>query len=207
MSLIAPTTVASTFFVVMLSLQWVMLHASPLHELPIDRQLVGSKAACEKQAAAVCELEPTNGNEVRGTVTFAAMYRGGKCGVRIAARVKGLTKGEHGMHIHTYGDIRRSNGKLAGGHFSSPWGRALPHGLPTSPKRHWGDLGNIVAWGGGHAALSSFDDVIRIPHIVGRSVVIHAARDKGSDFQPSGDSGPRQAHCVIGFANPDLSVF
>lgn len=156
------------------------------------------------QPALSCKLEATTGNKVEGTVTFTAAFEKGKCGVRIKAQVSGLSKGQHGFHIHTYGDIRRSNGKLAGGHFAAPFPRSLPHGLPDSKKRHWGDLGNLVAWGGGNAAYSRFDSVLQLKYIVGRAVIVHAGQDKGPEFQPSGDAGARQAHCVIGYANPIL---
>lgn len=173
----------------------------------VSRQQATNKADCESQPALSCQLQPTKGSKVQGTVTFAGKYQNGICGVWIRAQISSLTKGEHGFHIHTYGDLRRANGNLAGPHFASPGSSSSRiHGFPDTKRRHWGDLGNVRAWGGGNAAYQRFDSIIRISDIVGRSVIVHANPDLGPDYQPSGDSGRRQAHCIIGYANPMLPV-
>ena len=51
----------------------------------------------EKRAAAVAMLNPTAGNNVRGTVYFVPEKAGG---VRVVAHVTGLTPGKHGFHVH-----------------------------------------------------------------------------------------------------------
>lgn len=172
---------------------------------------VNTKTGCLAQPKLVCQLEPTTGFAVRGTVTFSPQFwearpYGERCGVLVSARATGLTKGLHGFHIHQYGDIRRSHGKLAGGHFTSPSGLSVFHGLPTDSRHHWGDLGNLMAWGGGRAAYHQVHFTLRLTPIVGRSIVVHASEDKGASFQPSGDAGARQAHCVIGYASPKLPL-
>lgn len=159
-------------------------------------------------------MEGTAGNEaVSGTVTFEAEFqfaprRGRKgyhiCNVRINARVNGLTPGKHGFHVHTYGDVRASDGTSTGDHFTNPAGVPIAHGYPSSPIRHWGDFGNLIADNNGVAVYNAVDTVVTIPSIIGRAVTIHAGEDKGPEFQPSGDSGSRVGVCVIGLANPDI---
>lgn len=128
---------------------------------------------------------------------------GMKCGVRIRAFVLGLKPGKHGFHAHTYGDERSDDASLAGGHFVNPANWPAPHNLPTAWPRHWGDFGNIEARTDGKAFYDKTDFLIRLPRMAGRSVIIHAGEDKGPSEQPSGDSGPRVAQCIIGIANPE----
>lgn len=165
-----------------------------------------SKKNCLAQPKLVCRLQPTKGNRVTGMVSFKPVYRirakyGERCGVLVRALVQKLKKGKHGFHIHEFGDLRRDDATLHGGHFANPFGRKVPHGYPTDARRHWGDLGNLIAWGGGNAKYVRVDSVFNANSIIGRSVVVHAGEDIGVFGQPSGDSGSRVASCVIGFAN------
>ena len=54
----------------------------------------------EQETVAIANLEPTQGNNTRGTVTFTQM---GEV-VRIQANITGLAPGQHGFHIHENGD-------------------------------------------------------------------------------------------------------
>lgn len=137
-------------------------------------------------------LHPTQGNNVSGTVTFMTQDEG----VRVVADLEGLTPGEHGFHIHEFGDCSAPDGSSAGGHFN-PTKRK--HGGPDSSERHVGDLGNITADSSGKAHYDRVDTVIQLngeDSIVGHSVVVHA---KSDDFvtQPTGDSGGRVACGII----------
>lgn len=170
------------------------------------RNYFESKKNCLGQQKLVCRLRPTKGNRVTGTVSFRPVYRirakyGERCGVLVHALIQNLKKGKHGFHIHEFGDLRRDDASLHGGHFANPFGRKVPHGFPTDDRRHWGDLGNLIAWGGGNAKYLRVDSVFNANSIVGRSIVVHADEDIGVFGQPSGDSGSRVASCVIGFAN------
>lgn len=166
---------------------------------------------CLKQLPLTCFLEPTANNQVTGLVSFSPIFRvynvqdcRTRCLVRIRASVQNLTAGLHGFHIHTYGDIRSSDGASLGGHFTNPVGRMIPHGFPGSRRRHWGDFGNLEADQQREAIYNRIDRKITLPAIIGRGIVIHADADGGPEFQPSGSSGARQARCVIGIGNPLL---
>lgn len=144
---------------------------------------------------AIAVLHPTEGYAATGVVTFtnvAGVYE-------IEAVLTGLQPGEHGFHIHEYGDCSAPDATSAGGHFNPD---DSMHGSPDDAVRHVGDLGNVVADSTGEARLEASDMHIsfRGEHsIIGRAVVLHAGAD---DFtsQPSGAAGPRVACGVIGIA-------
>ena len=148
---------------------------------------------------AVCVLR---GEEVSGLLTFSANADGT---TQIVGEVSGLTPGQHGFHVHQFGDL--TNGCAScGGHFN-PAGKT--HGAPTDAVRHAGDLGNVVADKNGVAAISIVDEQIPIggPHsIVGRAIVVHAGTDdlgKGGNDESlkTGNAGGRVACGVIALAS------
>ena len=154
----------------------------------------------------ICNLSPTSGSSVSGSLTFRPVVRvfdgEARCVVRIRGVIDGLTQRFHGMHIHQYGDISAPDGLSTGPHFLNPQGTPVLHGLPNDAVRHWGDFGNLRANSDGRALYNRIDSVISIPGIIGRGITVHAGRDQGSDEQPTGASGPRIGVCVIGIANP-----
>lgn len=147
---------------------------------------------------AVAVIQPTEGNDVNGVVFFKKV----KNGIEITARIEGLEPGNHGFHIHQFGDIRKSDGTSAGGHFNP---ENVNHGAPTDSVRHVGDLGNILANKNGIATYNRIDSVITFSgkhSIMGRGIIIHAGVDDLAS-QPTGAAGSRVAMGVIGIANPD----
>ncbi len=152
-----------------------------------------TKAVMPEKAVAV--LQATEGNKVKGTITFTKTGEG----VRVEGEVNGLTPGKHGFHIHEFGDTTSSDGKSAGGHFN-PAGD--PHAGPDAEHRHAGDFGNIEAGSDGTAKINFVDKHISFDgakSILGRGVVVHAKADDLKS-QPSGDAGDRVAVGVIGVA-------
>lgn len=144
-------------------------------------------------AAAQAELQPTKGNNARGTVSFTR--QGNQ--VVMAAKFSGLTPGGHGFHIHEKGDCSAPDGTSAGGHFN-PAGKK--HGHPQHEDHHVGDLPMLEADASGNASLTATLSGISLTQgdsgIIGRGVIVHAAPD---DFktQPTGNSGGRVACGVI----------
>jgi len=151
----------------------------------------------DKITKAMAVLSPTQGNNVHGTVTFTQVGDA----VRVAAEIKGLSKGKHGFHIHQYGDCSAPDGKSAGGHYN-PTGQ--PHAGPNQKRRHVGDMGNIETDSSGKAQYDAVDSHMNLngPNsIIGRAVIVHAGEDDLKS-QPSGDAGPRVACGVIGVSKP-----
>lgn len=151
--------------------------------------------AGENITKAICVLHPTEGNDVRGTVTFTR----NNSVVKIVAELEGLTSGKHGFHIHESGDCSAPDAASAGGHFNPD---NSDHGGPADQKRHVGDLGNIEAGEDGRARLELEDSKLTFAgsnSIIGRAVVVHTGEDDLTS-QPTGDAGGRIACGVIGVA-------
>ena len=163
---------------------------------------VGALAVCSTLPAyaqsAVARLEPTQGNATAGTVTFT--QKGDK--VAIEAKVSGLTKGGHGFHIHEKGDCSSADAMSAGGHFNPT---AKPHGNPSVPDHHPGDVPMLIADASGNASLSVELGAITVgsgtTDIVGKAVIVHKDLDDYTT-QPTGNAGARVACGVIARNRP-----
>ena len=144
-----------------------------------------------KQAVAV--VHSVGDNEISGAINFAKTENGTK----ITAEITGLSEGEHGFHIHQYGDCTAPDGSSAGGHFDPD---EMQHNSRDAEKRHVGDMGNLVSEGEeSTTTLSYVYNPIFLEEIIGRGIIIHAGEDDLTS-QPSGDAGARIACGVIGIA-------
>eukprot|EP01134_Creolimax_fragrantissima_P006708 CFRG6708T1 len=147
--------------------------------------------------SAVCVMR---GEKVNGTVHF----KEDGDSLIVTGELTGLTPGQHGFHIHQFGDNTQGC-TSAGGHFN-PEGKK--HGGPTDTERHAGDLGNVEADANGKAVINITDKHIALSGkfgIVGRTVVVHEGTDdfgKGGhdDSLTTGHAGGRAACGVIGIA-------
>jgi Cu-Zn family superoxide dismutase len=154
-------------------------------------------AQAESVTKAVAVLSSTKGNSVSGTITFTKV----EGGVKIVADVTGLAPGQHGFHIHEFGDCSAPDATSAGGHFNP---HHMQHGAPDAPARHAGDFGNLEADASGKAHYDRVDTTISLDgadSIVGHGVIVH---EKADDLktQPTGNAGARVACGVIGVAKP-----
>jgi Cu-Zn family superoxide dismutase len=159
--------------------------------------------------------------DIKGTVTFR--MQGGN--TLVDTQVTGLPKGEHGYHVHMYGDCSDLGTKSPGEHLDfhagmggatgsnmpstmgtgSGSGSAMPMNTPAtdmadaSGSHVIGNLGEFEADASGHASGSRTVDA-RLRQLLGRGVVIH---EKGNDdTKPDGAAGAPIACGVIGIANP-----
>ncbi|XKL68386.1 hypothetical protein PGB90_003877 [Kerria lacca] len=143
--------------------------------------------------------------DVSGTVVFF-QPRPPEGTVFITGNITGLSKGEHGFHIHQNGDQR--NGCDSMGPHYNPF--LLQHGGPIDPHRHVGDLGNIVAGDDGNVKLQIAAELISLSgplNIAGRGIVVHEKEDDlGRGGNPeslkTGNAGGRLACGVIAYATP-----
>ncbi|KAF6202327.1 hypothetical protein GE061_004725 [Apolygus lucorum] len=146
------------------------------------------------------------GEKVKGKLYFE-QFRSNQA-VKITGEVTGLSHGEHGMHVHEFGDVT-SGCSSAGAHFNP---HNKNHGGIDSEERHVGDLGNIVADPNGVAKVHMEDKGMSLYgnfSILGRCLVIHADRDDlgvnkmDEKSRTSGNSGSRVGCGVIGLAQPE----
>ncbi len=144
---------------------------------------------------AIAIIHPVGENSVSGIIRFEQSV----AGIKIFADVQGLSPGNHGFHIHEFGDCHAPDAKSAGGHFN-PDNNA--HGGPLDIIRHIGDLGNLSADENGNAHLEKIDTRISLSgsqSVIGRAIIIHANEDDYKS-QPTGNAGARVACGVIGVA-------
>ncbi len=149
-------------------------------------------ASAEDATKAIAVLSSASGSKVTGTVTFTKSGDG----VQVVANVTGLSPGNHGFHVHEFGDCSAPDAASAGGHFNPT---KDPHAGHDADKRHMGDLGNIEADASGKARLEITDKKMKLDSIIGKAVIVH---EKADDLktQPTGDAGGRVACGVIGLA-------
>jgi superoxide dismutase, Cu-Zn family len=140
---------------------------------------------------AIAHVKPLQEDQIKGLVVFTKVPEG----IKIEADVEGLKPGEHGFHVHEFGDCSL-HGDAAGAHFNPTHSE---HGGPDSEVRHVGDLGNLMANEEGRAHYERIDRMITLDgenSILGRSLIIHADPDDYKT-QPTGASGARIACGVI----------
>jgi Cu-Zn family superoxide dismutase len=135
-------------------------------------------------------LNPKNESNVNGKVRFIQS----EDVVKMTAKISGLSKGVHAIHIHEKSDCTAPDGTSAGGHWNPT---AQPHGKwGAETGYHKGDIGNFNV---------ENDEIItfkfstnewcigcgdKTKDIIGKGIIIHQGED---DFvsQPSGAAGSR----------------
>lgn len=134
------------------------------------------------------------------TVGFAKFTEDGGGRLHVKVHVRGLTPGEHGIHLHAVGSCELPGFTSAGGHFN-PFGRQ--HGLHNENGHHAGDLPNLVVNPAGIGRLSTITEEATLSagqgslfDQDGSAIVVHAGQDDHVS-DPAGNSGPRVACGVI----------
>ncbi|MCL6643040.1 MAG: superoxide dismutase family protein [Candidatus Bipolaricaulota bacterium] len=135
-----------------------------------------------------------------GQVLGMAIFTQEPQGVRISVTVKGLSPGEHGIHIHAVGKCEPPDFLSAGPHFN-PTNKK--HGLNNLEGPHAGDLPNLVVGEDGSAVYEHVTDRVTLtPGELslfdedGSTLVIHAGPDD-QITDPAGNSGARVLCGVI----------
>ncbi|XP_013790588.2 copper chaperone for superoxide dismutase-like [Limulus polyphemus] len=153
--------------------------------------------------AAVAEMKGISG--VLGVVRF---LQSNENTCIVDGTIDGLTPGDHGIHIHEFGDL--TGGCEGVGEHYNPTNSS--HGGPDERERHYGDLGNVTADDHGRAVFRKEDRVIKVWDIIGRSLVVTEKPDdlgQGStnSSKLDGNSGKRLSCGIIArsaglFENP-----
>ena len=155
---------------------------------------VNKVTEAQETVTAVCVLE--HSDTVEGTILFKQQANGPTL---IVGKITGLEPGEHGFHIHEFGDLSQGC-ESAGGHYNPD---GVDHG--DLDEGHVGDLGNITADNSGTADIKIIAkrvDLMGEHSVVGRAIVVHADKDdlgKGGDAESlkTGNAGDRLACGVI----------
>merc|ERR1711928_95868 len=113
------------------------------------------RCAVAVAVAVVLVAASVGADDIRAAVSFGKfgsvdlIQRDGA--VQITANLTNLPQGQHGFHVHQYGDIFTNGCTSTGGHFNPD---KVDHGAPSDSVRHVGDLGNILANGNAGARLT-----------------------------------------------------
>ena len=155
-------------------------------------QATAKAAEDQGPLSAQAVMKPAKKQKAKGVVHFT--QSGDK--IKVEAMLEGIKPGPHGFHIHEKGDCSAPDFSSAGGHFN-PTGK--PHGDHSSPEKHIGDMGNIIANAKGKVSvtLEISSATIGGPNgLLSKAVIVH---EKADDLktQPTGDSGGRIACGVI----------
>jgi Cu-Zn family superoxide dismutase len=120
--------------------------------------------------------------------------------VHLSVKVRGLTPGLHGIHIHSVGACSPTFA-AAGGHYNP---LAHEHGLDNPNGPHAGDLPNLQVDARGHGRLHARTDRVTLtagPATLfdadGSAVIIHADPDDQVTDVGNGGSGARIACAVL----------
>ena len=154
------------------------------------------KSITEAQETTIAQCELQHSDSVKGSIL---LIQAPGTPTLIKGTITGLQPGEHGFHIHEFGDM--SDGcKSMGAHYNPD---GVDHG--HLGDGHVGDLGNITADENGQAKFTiraDRVDLIGDRSVVGRGIVVHADEDdlgKGGDDESlkTGNAGDRLACGVI----------
>ena len=137
-------------------------------------------------------------NQVNGIVEFTQYSKY----LKIIYKINNLSDGEHGFHIHKFGDLR-DGCNSACSHFN-PFG--YNHGNLNSNNSHAGDLGNIISKDNicnGEIKTKKISLNHSITNIVGRMIIVHEDRDDlglgdNEESLKTGNAGKRLACGIIG---------
>ena len=153
-------------------------------------------AITEAQGTTVAQSILEHSDTVKGSIL---LIQAPGTATLVKGTITGLTPGEHGFHIHEFGDM--SDGcKSMGGHYNPD---GVDHG--DINEGHVGDLGNITADEKGTAEFTieaKRVDLLGDRSVIGRGFVVHSDKDdlgKGGDAESlkTGNAGDRLACGVI----------
>lgn len=137
--------------------------------------------------------------DASGRELGSLMLSDGTGGITVSGTLRGLTPGDHGIHIHTMGMCDAPAFTTAGGHWNPT---SKMHGTENPQGPHLGDMMNITVGADSSVNVQltspggSLHGTEMLMDTDGAAVVVHAAAD---DYKtdPSGNSGDRVACGVV----------
>lgn len=160
-------------------------------DMGMDHEGMNHEGMEKPMAKIQFEMESKSDSNVTGTVVFTEEANDQ---IMMMAYLKGLTPGEHAIHIHEKADCTSADGTSSGGHWNPTH---EPHGeWGSSEGYHRGDIGNFTASEDGTATVHfmtnkwCIDCEDETKNIVGKAVIVHQGVDDLTS-QPSGAAGAR----------------
>ncbi|MGE0055636.1 MAG: superoxide dismutase [Cu-Zn] SodC [Hyphomicrobium sp.] len=168
----------------------------PIAALGAALVMAPTAALCETASVTINAISAEGVGDEIGKATISDSDKGAV----IDIEVKGLSAGEHGMHIHEKGDCgpgekdgKKVAGLAAGSHFDPA--KSGKHEGPEG-HGHMGDLPKLTVEGDATKASLTAPNV-KVADVVGRSLMIHAGGDNYTDQPALGGGGARVACGVI----------
>ena len=151
--------------------------------------------ACKTSSGSKNEIKVTLTAKSDSQVSGTAVFTEEKGNVTLVANMKGLTPGEHAIHIHEKADCAAPDASSAGGHWNPTFKK---HGKWGATEYHKGDIGNFTADANGNGTIKFSTDEWCIgcgdetKDITNKGLIVHKGAD---DFttQPTGNAGGRVA--------------
>jgi Cu-Zn family superoxide dismutase len=159
--------------------------------------LAGSDAWAEQVVINMHLLNAKGVGASIGTVTASES----PYGVLFTPKLKGLTPGLHGFHVHALGDCgpKEKGGKMvpglaAGGHYDP-----ANTGIHLGPygEGHLGDLPALYVDKTGHASHPVLAPRLKLADLQGHALIIHAGGDNYSDKPEALGGGGARAACGL----------
>ena len=118
-------------------------------------------------------------------------------GLLLEPELQGLPPGDHGFHIHEFGDVEPKDGTpggMAGQHYDPE--HTGTH-LGPYQNGHRGDLPRLTARKDGTCTRSVVAPRLRLSEVKGRALVIHSGSDNYTNSPPNGGGKSRIVGGVI----------
>jgi len=151
---------------------------------------------------AIAVLKPISGTQTAGTVWLSQPDPNGP--TTVYAQITGIV-GNHGFHIHQFGDLSSLTGINTGSHWNPD---SFTHGIPNYTPRHAGDLGIIYYYNNTVAYYQYTNNYLTLngpQSVIGRAIHVHNATDDCTN--PVGGAGARIAQGAVGITNQLPPVF
>ena len=133
------------------------------------------------------QMEHVDLKDAKGASVGMAMISAGKpSGISISLDVKGLTPGDHAIHLHANGACEPPF-TSAGPHFNPA---NKKHGLQSPEGHHAGDMMNFTVAKDGTSKATINNADVTMAQVKGLALMIHAAADDGKT-DPGGAAGDR----------------